>query len=201
MKEMASQERVEARQEKMNAQMEARAEVRQERADARQEKANADMKASQERANAEMKASQERASAEMKAVQAEIKAKKRIQDSVGSRQKLSASRKRVIRRAVPAVRKGKIRKCPSNDNVPRGASRKKTLEKRQRNNCECKNHRRNRDFKKRLCLRMNTTSERITRKRRELSLFGLLFAIREVNKNAFWKVRPPPKRKKDVLTA
>jgi hypothetical protein len=37
-------------------------------------------------------------------------AKKRTQDSVGSRQKLSAAGKRVIRRAIPAVRKGNIRK-------------------------------------------------------------------------------------------
>jgi membrane protein involved in colicin uptake len=35
-------------------------------------------------------------------------AKKRTQDSVGSRQKSSAARKRVIRRAIPAVRKGHI---------------------------------------------------------------------------------------------
>jgi hypothetical protein len=36
-------------------------------------------------------------------------AKKRTQDSVGSRQKSSAVRKRLIRRAVPAVRKGHMR--------------------------------------------------------------------------------------------
>jgi hypothetical protein len=88
-------------------------------------------------------------------------AKKRTQDSVGSRQKLSAARKRVIRRAVPAVRKGKIRKCPGKDNVAKGASRRKTLEKRQRNNCECKNGRWDRDFKKRLCLRMKTASREL----------------------------------------
>jgi hypothetical protein len=63
-----------ARQEKMNAEMEARVEARQERADVRQEKANAEMKACQEMANAEMKASQEMVSAEMKVVQAENKA-------------------------------------------------------------------------------------------------------------------------------
>jgi hypothetical protein len=58
-------------------------------------------------------------------------AKKRSQDSVGSRQKVSAVRKRVIRRAVPAVRKGQMRKSPGKDNVARGATRRKTLEKRQ----------------------------------------------------------------------
>jgi hypothetical protein len=129
-------------------------------------------------------------------------AKKRTQDSVGSRQKVSAASKRVIRRAIPAVRKGNICKCPGKDNVARGASRRKTLEERQRNNYECKNGRWDRDFKKRLCLRMKTTSERITRKPRELtSLLGLPFAICEVNENAFWKVLPPPKRKKELLTA
>jgi hypothetical protein len=44
---------------------------------------------------------------------------------------------------------------------------------------------------------MKRTSERITRKPRELtSLLGLHFAIRRVNENTFWKVRPPPKRKR-----
>jgi hypothetical protein len=129
-------------------------------------------------------------------------AKKLSQDSVGSRQKLSAARKRVIRRAIPAVRKGNILKCPGKDNVARVAFRMKILEERQRNNYECKNGRWDRDFKKRLRLRMKTTSERITRKPRELtSLLGLLFAIREVNENAFWKVRPPPKCKKELRTA
>jgi hypothetical protein len=46
-------------------------------------------------------------------------AKKRIQDTVGSRQKLSAARKQVIRRAVPAVRKVNIRKGPGRNSVGR----------------------------------------------------------------------------------
>jgi hypothetical protein len=100
------------------------------------------------------------------------------------------------------VRKGQMRKSPGKDNVARGATRRKTLEKRQWNNCECINGKWDRDFKKRLCLRMKTTSERIVRKPRELtSLRGLLFAIREVNENVFWKVRPLPKRKKELRTA
>jgi hypothetical protein len=68
-------------------------------------------------------------------------AKKRAQDSIGSRQKLSAARMRVIRRAVPAVRKGKIRKCPGEDNVAWGASRGKTLVKSQRLHHKGRRHR------------------------------------------------------------
>jgi hypothetical protein len=129
-------------------------------------------------------------------------AKKRSQASVGSRQKVSAARKRVIRRAIPAVRKVNILKSPGKNNAAKGASKGKMLVKRQQNSCECENGRLDRDIKKRLYLRMKTTSERITTKPRELtSLLGLLFAIREVNENTFWKVRPPPKRKKDVRTA
>jgi hypothetical protein len=79
-----------------------------------------------------------------------------------------------------------VRKGPGRSNVARGTHRRKILEKRQQNNCEWKNGRWGRDFKKRLCLRMKTTSERITRKAIELtSLLCLLFAIREVNENAF----------------
>jgi hypothetical protein len=87
-------------------------------------------------------------------------AKKRSQDSFRSRQKVSAARKRVIRRAVPAARKGNIPKSPGKENVAREASRRKTLEKRQRNNCECGNGRLDRDFKKQLRLRMRKTSSR-----------------------------------------
>jgi hypothetical protein len=58
------------------------------------------------------------------------------QDNVGSRQKLSATRKRMIRRAVPAVGKRQVRKGPGRSNVARGTHRRKILEKRQQNNCE-----------------------------------------------------------------
>jgi hypothetical protein len=72
-------------------------------------------------------------------------AKKRAQDSVGSRQKSSVARKRVIRRAVSAVRKGHMRKGPGKNNVARGASRGKMLDKKQRNNSECEDGRLGRD--------------------------------------------------------
>jgi hypothetical protein len=146
--------------------------------------------------------SEDRSEDQRLAVRRRRGAKKRSQDSVGSRQEISAARKRVVRRAIPAVRKGHIRKSPGKNNVARGASRGKMLDKKQRNNSECEDGRAGCDFKKRLYLRMKRTSERVTRKPRELtSLLGLLFPIREVNENKFWKVRPPPKRKKDVQTA
>jgi hypothetical protein len=58
--------------------------------------------------------------------------KKRTQDSVGSRQKVSAARKGVICCTIPAMRKGNIRKGPSKNSTARGASRRKTHEKKQR---------------------------------------------------------------------
>jgi hypothetical protein len=104
--------------------------------------------------------SEDRSGYQRLAVRRRQGAKKRIQDSVGSGQKSSAARKRVIRRAVPAVRKGQMCKSPGKDNVVRGASRRKTPEQRQRNNCQCGNGRLDRDFKKPLCLWMRRTSSR-----------------------------------------
>jgi hypothetical protein len=85
-------------------------------------------------------------------------AKKRIQDSVGFRQKSSAARKRVMLRAVPAACKGNMRKSPGKNNVARGGSKGKMLGKRQRNNCDCENGRLDCGFKDQLCLRMRRTS-------------------------------------------
>jgi hypothetical protein len=64
-------------------------------------------------------------------------AKKRSQDSVGFRQKSSAARKRVIRRAIPAVRKGNIRKGPGKDGSARGAPKGRRLQKTHRISPEC----------------------------------------------------------------
>jgi hypothetical protein len=131
-------------------------------------------------------------------------AKKRSQDSVGSRQKLSACRKRVISRAIPAVRKGNIRKCPGKDNVARRASRRKTHEDRQRNNYECKNGRWDRDLKKRLRLRTKRTSDTCYMKPTIMEMANLIFGstieLQSVNDLTFWKVRPPPKSKKELRT-
>jgi hypothetical protein len=57
-------------------------------------------------------------------------AKKRTQDSVGSQQKLSAARKRVICRAVSAVRKGNIRKGPGGNSVGRVHPKLRTFGKK-----------------------------------------------------------------------
>jgi hypothetical protein len=131
-------------------------------------------------------------------------AKKRTQDSVGSRQKLSAARKQVIRHAVPAVRKGQMRKSPGNENVARGTSSRKTLKKRQRNNYECGNGRLDRDFKKLLRLRMRRTSSRNYRTPMQLEVENRIISytteLQDVIYWTFWKVRPPPKRKKELRT-
>jgi hypothetical protein len=129
-------------------------------------------------------------------------AKKRIRDSVGSRQKLSAACKRVIRRAVPAVRKGQMCKGPGKDHTTKGAPKGRRLKNIRRRCQECSVRIRNRGLKDQLCLWRERTYNRIIRKTSELtSLFDLLIATREINKNAFWMVRPPPKRKKELRTA
>jgi hypothetical protein len=79
-------------------------------------------------------------------------AKKRTQDSVGSRQKVSAARKRVIRRAIPAVRKGNIRKGPGKDSTARRAPNGRRLVKIRRRGQECNIGIRNRDPKDQLRL-------------------------------------------------
>jgi hypothetical protein len=132
-------------------------------------------------------------------------AKKRTQDSVGSRQKVSAARKQVIRRAIPAVRKGNILKGTSKNNAAKGASRGKMLVKRQQKSCECEDGRLDRDLKKQLSLRMRRTSGRNFRKPIQLEkkkrIFGSMNGLRKANKWTFWKVRPPPKCKKELQTA
>jgi hypothetical protein len=102
-------------------------------------------------------------------------AKKRTPDSVASRQKSSTARKRVIRRAIPAMRKGHMRKSPGKNSVAIGASRRKMLDKRQRNNSECEDGRVGRDLKKRLSLRMRRTSDRCYRKSIKLEMANLIF--------------------------
>jgi hypothetical protein len=64
--------------------------------------------------------------------------KKRSKYSVGSRQKSSAARKRVIRRAVPALRKGNIRKGADRKSVERVHPKSRTFGKKQRLRSECK---------------------------------------------------------------
>jgi hypothetical protein len=115
---------------------------------------------------------------------------------------VSAARKLVIRRAIPAIRKGNTRKGPGKNNTERGAPKGRRLQKTQQIGQKYKTGIWGCNFKKQLCLRMKRTSERITRRTSELpSLFDLFIAIRKVNENTFWKVRPPPKRKKELQTA
>jgi hypothetical protein len=132
-------------------------------------------------------------------------ANKRTQDSVGSRQKLSAARKPVVRRAIPAVRKGNILKGPGRNSVERVHPKSKMLDKKQRNNSECEDGRVGRDLKKRLRLRMKRTSDTYYMKPMKLQMangiVGSTNKLQDVIYWTFWKVRPPPKRKKDVRTA
>jgi hypothetical protein len=132
-------------------------------------------------------------------------AKKQTQDNVESRQKSSTARKRVIRCAVPAVRKRHKCKGPGKNNVARGASRRNMLDKRQRNNSECEDGRLGRDFKNQLRMRMRRTSGRNFRKPMQLDMANLIFGSRSEVKDVvywrFWKVRPRSKRKKELRTA
>jgi hypothetical protein len=93
-----------------------------------------------------------------------------------------------------------MHKGPGKNNVARGASKRKMVDKRQRNNSECEDGRLGRDLKKRLCLRR--TSDRCYRKpmKRERAnvIFGSTTGVQGANDWTFWKVRPPPKPKKEL---
>jgi hypothetical protein len=103
------------------------------------------------------------------------------------------------------VRKEHMRKGPGKNNVAWGAYRRKMLDKRQRNNSECEDGGSDRDLKKRLRLRMRWTSDRCYRKPTKLEMANLIFGsttgVQGANDWTFWKVRPPPKRKKELRTA
>jgi hypothetical protein len=105
--------------------------------------------------------SEDRSGYQLFTVQRRQGAKKRIQDSVVSRQKLSAAQKQVVRRAVPAVRKGHMRKSPGKDSNARGASRGRTHVKSQ---WSCHKGRRHRDTKKPSYLSTIRTTDRTLRK-------------------------------------
>jgi hypothetical protein len=134
-------------------------------------------------------------------------AKKRSQDSVGSRQKSSAARKRVIRRAVPAVPKGQMLKSPGKDGTAKRAPKGRRLENLRQKGQECSVGIRNRDrgSRQQLCLRMRRKSDGNSRKPTRLEMANLIVGsttgVQGVNVWTFWKVRPPPKRKKELRTA
>jgi hypothetical protein len=130
--------------------------------------------------------------------------KKRSQYNVGSRQKSSATRKRVIRRAVPAVRKGQIRKSQSKESTGRGAPKEGSS---RRYNGSARNAKPayGTNLKKQLSLRMRRKSGGNSKKTTRLEMVNLvdgsITGVQGVNYGAFWKARPPPKRKKEVRTA
>jgi hypothetical protein len=127
--------------------------------------------------------------------------KKPTQGNGGVWQKLAAARKRMIRSAVPEVRKGHSRKGPAKDNVARGAPKGRTLEKIGWAIPKCKNCIWARELKEQLHVRVERTSGRIFRKTIVLVLVienrkvGPSIGLREMNSSIPWKVRPPPQRK------
>jgi hypothetical protein len=132
-------------------------------------------------------------------------AKKRIQDSVGSRQKLSAARKHIIRRAVPTMCKGQMRKVPGKDGTTMGAPKGRRLHKTHRVIPGCKTGIWGHSVKKQLHLWTEWTFNRAIRKttRLEIAKRARLSTIelQDVNDWTLWKLRSPPKHKKDVRTA
>jgi hypothetical protein len=132
-------------------------------------------------------------------------AKKRTQHSVGFRQSLFAARKRMIIRAVPAVRKGQMRKGPGTDRTTRVAPKRKKVKNTLRMGQECNISLRNRGPKNQLYLRMRRTFSRSYRTLMQLEIpkiiFGSTIELQDVNDWKFWKVWPPSKRKKEVRTA
>jgi hypothetical protein len=149
--------------------------------------------------------SEDRSGYQRLAVRRRRGAKKRTQDSVGSQQKLSAARKRVIRRAIPAVRKGNIRKSPGKDSTARRAPKGRRLVKIRRRGQDCNIGIWNRGSKNQLHLRMRRTSSRNYRMPVQLEeenrIVSSTIELQDVNDWTFWKVRPPPERKKELRTA
>jgi hypothetical protein len=91
-------------------------------------------------------------------------AKKWAQESVGFRQKLSAARKRLILRVVPAIRKGNIQESPDRDRVGRGNPKVRTFVKKQRTSSEYNNGINGRRTREETRQRMWRTSDRTARK-------------------------------------
>jgi hypothetical protein len=131
-------------------------------------------------------------------------AKKRSQDSVGSLQKVSAARKRVIRRAVPAVRKGNIRKYPGRNSAGRVHSKSRTFGKKQRLRSEYNKRINCRESRQQARLRMKRTSDMCHRTPMQLGeenrIVSSTIELQDVIYWTFWKVLPPPTRKKELRT-
>jgi hypothetical protein len=70
----------------------------------------------------------------------------------------------MILRALPVLNVGRNGNKLGNVTLARRVHKGKTLEKRKRTRKECSNGIRIRDFKEQLCLRMERTSDRVSRK-------------------------------------
>jgi hypothetical protein len=119
-------------------------------------------------------------------------AKKRIQDSVGSRQK-SALRKRLVCRAIPAMLKGNIRRASCRDSIRRGNQKVRIFGKQQRTRSEYNKGINCRGARQQTRQRMRRTSNRKARK--TTGLVRSADRLREENSGTFWKIRSPTKRK------
>jgi hypothetical protein len=129
-------------------------------------------------------------------------AKKRSQASVGSQQKLSAARKRVIRRAIPAGRKGNIRKGPGKDSTARRAPKGRRLVKVRRRGHEYNIGIMNRGPKNQLRLRRTSSKNYRTpmKLEEENRIDSSTIELQDVIYWTFWGVRPQPKCKKVIRT-
>jgi hypothetical protein len=160
-------------------------------------------------------------------IQHHRKLKKRTQGNGESSKKLIAVHTRIIQRAVPAVRKGNMRKMPGNESTARRMPQSKmhlkfnmgrdnrvarkqlqpkrlrTSDKIIRKHIEIKDQ----DLKKQLHSRTKKTFCRLSKKTvarqmvMENRIVGSSIGLQDVGDWMFWKVRPPPKRNKAQETA
>jgi hypothetical protein len=108
--------------------------------------------------------------------------------NVESSKKLIALHTRVTRHAASTVRKGNMCKRPDSENAARRMPQSKM-------HLECNRGRDNRVARKQLQLTEGKTSGRIIRKSLQV---GSSNGLQDVGDWTYWKVRPPPKRKKQV---
>jgi hypothetical protein len=131
-------------------------------------------------------------------------AKKRNQDIVRSRQKLSAARKRVIVAPSLQCKKETFVRVQAGTTLQEEHLRERCLGRDSRSTV-CENGRLDRNFKDQLCLRMRRTSSRNYRTPMQLEVenrrVGSMTGVQDEIYWTFWKIRPPPKHKKEVRTA
>jgi hypothetical protein len=114
--------------------------------------------------------------------------KERSQDSVGPRPKLSASGKRLICRAVPALRN--LRKGPDGDSIGRGNLKVRTFWRKQRTHWEYNSAIKGRGEREQTRQRMRRTSDRTAMKtvrlESERPIVRSAVGLSEMNDSAFW---------------